>query len=103
MVCYPLAANRLLNYVFELLSEHLNVTEPATAGGRVEAIDGNVKPVSFFPFHHEVSKTCGIGFVVRIPRWPKELWQHQQGTGWISVEMLDCRRKRSKKIFQLIS
>lgn len=30
----------------------------------VEAFDGNVKPIAFFSFHHEVSKTCGIGVVV---------------------------------------
>ena len=23
-----------------------------------------MKPIAFFPFHYEVSKTCGIGFVV---------------------------------------
>jgi hypothetical protein len=29
----------------------------------VKAIDGDVKPVTFFSFHHEISKACGIGFV----------------------------------------
>jgi hypothetical protein len=75
VVCCPLAAISLLNHFFELLAKHLNVTGPATATatGRVEAIDGDVKPIPFFSFHHElIPKTvvgiavCGIdiGFVV---------------------------------------
>ncbi len=55
---------RSFSHFFELLAEHLNITGRATAGGRVEAIDGNVKPVSFFAFHDEVTKTLGIGFVM---------------------------------------
>jgi len=54
----------LLSHFFELSSDHLNVAGRATAGGRVEAIDGNVKPVSFFAFHDEVIKTLGIGCVM---------------------------------------
>ena len=65
VVCCPLAANRLLNHFFELLTEHPYVTAAAQASaGRVEAIDGNVKPVSFFAFHDEVLKICGIGCVM---------------------------------------
>ena len=30
----------------------------------VKAIDGDVKPIALFTFHHKVSKTCGIGRVV---------------------------------------
>ena len=44
----------LLGHFFKLLTDYRTV----------EAIDGDVKPIVFFPFHHEVSKTCGIGFVV---------------------------------------
>jgi hypothetical protein len=37
----------------------------------VEAIDGDVKPIAFFAFHHEVRlKICGIGFVVARLRLP---------------------------------
>jgi len=61
---------QLLNPFLKLLTDHCSV----------EAIDGDaclavarrrrVKPLAFFPFHHEVSKTCDTGFVVRIPRRP---------------------------------
>jgi hypothetical protein len=42
----------------ELLSDFLQLLIEYRS---VEAIDGNVKPVPFFPFDHEVCKTCGIG------------------------------------------
>ena len=45
---------KLLLYLFDLLIEHL----PG------ETVDGNVKPIALFPLHYEVSKTCGIGFVM---------------------------------------
>ena len=61
---FTLSTLRSFNHFFELSVEHLNVGGRATAGGRVEAIDGNVKPVSFFAFHDEVTKTLGIGFVM---------------------------------------
>ncbi len=44
----------LLNHFFELLIDYRSV----------KTINGDVKPVSFFPFHDEVRKTCGIGFVM---------------------------------------
>ena len=49
-----LSTLQLLLHLFNLPIEYL-------AG---EAIDGDVKPVAFFPFHYEVSKTCGVGFVM---------------------------------------
>ena len=45
----------LLSHFLKLLTDYRTV----------EAIDGDVKPIAFFPFHHEVRlKICGIGFVV---------------------------------------
>ena len=44
----------LLNHFFELLTDYRSV----------KTIDRDVKPVSFFAFHDEVRKTCGIGFVM---------------------------------------
>ena len=44
----------LFSHFFELLTEHLNVTGPATAGGRVEAVDGHVHPVMLFAFHNKL-------------------------------------------------
>ena len=44
---------------------------PATTGV------GRVKPIAFFPFHYEVSKTCGIGFVVaRLRDQVEATWLH---------------------------
>src|SRR5205823_612717 len=46
----------------ELLSHFLKLL---TDYRSVEAIDGDVKPITFFAFHHEVSlKICRIGFVM---------------------------------------
>src|SRR5206468_7957478 len=45
----------LLSYFLKLLTDYRTV----------EAIDGDVKPIAFFPFHDEVRlKICGIGFVM---------------------------------------
>src|SRR6266705_2824645 len=44
----------LLSHFLKLLTDYRTV----------EAIDRDVKPIAFFPFHDEVSKTCCIGFVM---------------------------------------
>ena len=44
----------LLSHFLKLLTDYRSI----------EAIDGDVKPIALFPFYHEVSETCGIGFVV---------------------------------------
>ena len=45
---------RLLSDFLKLLTDYRSV----------KAIDGDVKPITFFPFHHELRKICGIGRVV---------------------------------------
>ena len=45
----------LLSHFLKLLADYRSV----------EAIDGDVKPIAFFAFHHEVRlKALGIGFVM---------------------------------------
>src|SRR6266568_3630924 len=51
---FTLSTLQLLSHFLKLLTDYRTV----------ETIDGDVKPIAFFAFHHEVSKTCGIGFVV---------------------------------------
>jgi len=45
----------------ELLSHFLKLL---TDYRSVKTIDGDVTPVSFFAFHDEVRKTCGVGCVM---------------------------------------
>ena len=48
--------------LFPLLGHFLKLL---TDDRTVKTIDGDVKPIAFFPFHYEVGlKICGIGFVV---------------------------------------